>query len=49
MNIKKINRAKRITKARNMRKNNRVAEIQVPMMGNYGWSNYKNYLDGFKR
>ena len=49
MNIKKINRSKRIAKAKNMRKNNRVAELPMPMMGNYGWSNFKNYLMGFKR
>lgn len=49
INTKKINRAKRIAKARNMKKNNRVKEIQVPMMGNYGWANFKNYLMGFKR
>jgi hypothetical protein len=49
MNIKKINRSKRLAKARNMRKNNRVAEVQMPMLGNMGWSNYKSYLNGFKK
>lgn len=49
LNIKKIKRVNRITKARNMKKNNRVKEIAMPMMGNYGWSNFKNYLMGFKK
>lgn len=49
MNIKKINRAKKIAKARNIRKNNWTKEIQMPMMGNYGWRDYRNYLTGFKR
>lgn len=49
LNIKKINRTKRIEKARNIKKNNKVKEIAMPMMGNYGWSNFKGYLMGFKR
>lgn len=49
MNIEETDKTKGLVKARNMIYNDRIADMQTPMMGNFGWRNYKNYLNSFTR